>query len=687
MAGSATAHDRLKVFLSYSRHDMAVADRMVEALEEAGFAVTIDRRDLPYGEEWQAELADFIRTADTVVWLVSSASLQSRWCAWELGEVQRTNKRLMPVAIESVAPEALPEALGRIHLLPAEGAFDFERDLPKLATALNTDGAWLKDHTRLADRARQWLARDRSPALLLRGIALKDAQAWADRKPPGAPSLSDDISQILIASRLAQSRRQRTTIVGSIAAAIVGLGLAGVATWQWREADVQRVSAVANFNAAGKTIEQVATHIAITVEGSTSETDAFRAITETIAEALETLNASGSSSEAFPAADGYHYLGMLYESIGDLDAAVASHQASIAILEASPPSADGTSAASLSNQHTYIGDLLMLQGDAAAALARYETALNLDRSSEAGDFALSIAHRRVGEALNAVGDTAGALSHYRIALRFSLSFAKLIDDVRYLHYASVNYDGIGDVLRTKGDLAEAEASYTAALEIRKRIAAADTGVNYWRSDISESYGRIASVQAALGDHAAAIASLRAAVDTMTTLVALEPGKPQWRRILARHHEALGNTQVAGGDTVAALSNYETALSLRQLATVDGESDQDKTELARSLNDVARLLVVTGREETRDRLKALALSRQANELTGWKKAAYLETVAAAYADNGNFAEAALWQEKALEDPEFADGNTDAINRLTEYQEEAARHIEESSTAVPIQTSGR
>ena len=46
---------------------MAAADALVLALEGEDFEVTIDRRDLPYGEEWQKELADFIRASDTVV--------------------------------------------------------------------------------------------------------------------------------------------------------------------------------------------------------------------------------------------------------------------------------------------------------------------------------------------------------------------------------------------------------------------------------------------------------------------------------------------------------------------------------------------------------------------------------------------------------------------------------------------
>ena len=52
--------DAIRVFISYSRRDLNIAGRLVTALEDLGFQVTIDRRDLPYGEEWLKELSDFI---------------------------------------------------------------------------------------------------------------------------------------------------------------------------------------------------------------------------------------------------------------------------------------------------------------------------------------------------------------------------------------------------------------------------------------------------------------------------------------------------------------------------------------------------------------------------------------------------------------------------------------------------
>jgi hypothetical protein len=99
MAKAHPIASKLRVFISYSRRDHATADAVVEALGGRGFAVTIDRRDLPFGEKWQAELADFIRRSDTVVWRVSEPSIQSKWVNWELDEVSKLNKRLVPVMV------------------------------------------------------------------------------------------------------------------------------------------------------------------------------------------------------------------------------------------------------------------------------------------------------------------------------------------------------------------------------------------------------------------------------------------------------------------------------------------------------------------------------------------------------------------------------------------------------------
>src|SRR5262245_25958733 len=47
---------KLKVFISYSRKDLAFAQKIVAALETRGLTPKIDTRDLPKLEDWRTEL-------------------------------------------------------------------------------------------------------------------------------------------------------------------------------------------------------------------------------------------------------------------------------------------------------------------------------------------------------------------------------------------------------------------------------------------------------------------------------------------------------------------------------------------------------------------------------------------------------------------------------------------------------
>src|SRR5262245_20859953 len=123
------AEQSLKVFISYSRRDFDVANSLKEALERNGIQVLIDLRERPYGEEWQRELEDLIRQSDTVIWLLSQTSITSDWCNWEVGLVTSIKKRLVPVRIADIDVTNLPKAIGKIHILPAQGVFGFSEHL------------------------------------------------------------------------------------------------------------------------------------------------------------------------------------------------------------------------------------------------------------------------------------------------------------------------------------------------------------------------------------------------------------------------------------------------------------------------------------------------------------------------------------------------------------------------------
>jgi hypothetical protein len=123
-------------------------------LQANGFAINIDRRDLPYGEKWQQVLFEFIRDCDTVVFLVSDHSVASQWVTWELQKVTELKKRLVPVLLDRVPFERLPPAIGQVELLPKEGVLDLESHVASLVDALNTNRNWVMEATLLASRAR-----------------------------------------------------------------------------------------------------------------------------------------------------------------------------------------------------------------------------------------------------------------------------------------------------------------------------------------------------------------------------------------------------------------------------------------------------------------------------------------------------------------------------------------------------
>ncbi len=628
--------NRLRIFVSYARADMAATDRLVGSLESNGFNVFIDRRDLPYGEEWQTELADFIRASDTVVWLVSSASVELRWCNWELGEVQRLNKRLVPVAIEAVAPEALPEALGRIHLLPAEGAFALGQHLPALIHALNADRAWLKEHTRLAERARQWLGRDRSNALLLRGVALKDAQAWADSRPHAAPPPSDEVLDLLLASRRGQGRRQRLTVAVSLAAAIIGIGLAGLAYWQQQIAEEQQALAeqrrVQAEASEARAVEQqqeaeaqqaLAEQRRVQAEASEAraveqqqEAEAQRALaqrsearaTEQQKLAEERAAAEQAAKEEaqrnfetakdtvdgiiFDVAQGLRNIeGMRVESIRKILARVEAAMDELTRVAPDNLEVQHSRAAMLAN----FGDTYLSAGSLAGARESYEASLAItERLAEADpgntqwQHDLAVSHDHIGNVRSEQGDLAGALESYEAGLAIAARLAATDPgNAEWQRDLEVSHLHVGDIRRAQGDLAGALESYAASLPIAERLAANNPDNTEWQRDLALAHERIGAVHLMQADPAAALESFEKTLSITERLSSGDPDNVRWLRGVALAHNEIGDARQAQGDLEGARQSYEQSLTVRRhVATLDSEDPQGQIDVVAGLYKIA-----------------------------------------------------------------------------------------------------
>jgi TIR domain len=194
MAESTHQGDKLNVFISYSRGDLAFADQLDAALGLAGFETTIDRHGISPGEDWQTRLGGLIRDADTVIFVLSPSSARSKVCAWEAAEATRLGKRILPVLCRPLKSANPPPQLAKLNYIffyaelksPGSG---WGTGLVMLASALNTDIEWLREHTRYLQRATEWEAGEK-PAKknrLLSGPDIATAKAWAARRPKNAP--------------------------------------------------------------------------------------------------------------------------------------------------------------------------------------------------------------------------------------------------------------------------------------------------------------------------------------------------------------------------------------------------------------------------------------------------------------------------------------------------------------------
>ena len=230
----------VSVFISYSRVDIKAADLLSEQLRKRHFEPLIDRRDIPFGEEWKKELVDLIYQSEAVVVLLSRDSAQSEWVNWELDEAKRTGKKIIPVILSEMDDIGFPAVLRSIQHLPSTGVFNLEEHLEDLCQSLMMDRDWMKQSTQLLNLARQWHIHDRSKDRLLFGDALQFFEDSVRSRPSTTGRVAEEVLEFLTASGQAKSRRLRQWVLGSLVVAATAAAVAIFALFQRQTAIEQR---------------------------------------------------------------------------------------------------------------------------------------------------------------------------------------------------------------------------------------------------------------------------------------------------------------------------------------------------------------------------------------------------------------------------------------------------------------
>jgi tetratricopeptide (TPR) repeat protein len=236
--------------------------------------------------------------------------------------------------------------------------------------------------------------------------------------------------------------------------------------------------------------------------------------------------------------------------------------------------------------HCNLGVVMFHQGHIREAMAQYLEALRTNP-------AYADAHYNLGNALFQQGRTEEAMAEFREALRINPAHADA-------HY------NLGNALLQQGRAEEAMAQYRQALEIDPSDA--------------EAHGNLGVTLLQQGRMEEAIAELREAV-----------------RINPRYAEAhynLGNALLREGQTAGAITQIGKALEL-QPANLTIE------------NTLAWILATASQPSLRNGARAVQMAGQASQGSGGNNPGILRTLAAAYAEAGQFPNAVQTARKALQ----------------------------------------
>lgn len=120
------------IFMSYSRREVGFVDDLVSQLETKGHNVWLDYRTLVPGTPWADQIKAGLERSDTVLLVVSKASLASEYVELEWRHFLETNKRVILLVFEAVD---LPKELEKYEWVDFRG--NYKKALAELFSQLD----------------------------------------------------------------------------------------------------------------------------------------------------------------------------------------------------------------------------------------------------------------------------------------------------------------------------------------------------------------------------------------------------------------------------------------------------------------------------------------------------------------------------------------------------------------------
>ncbi len=450
------------VFISYSRKNSDFVHKLNLALTNAKRDVWVDWADIGRGQDWWHEIELGVDSSDTALIIVSENWLVSEICQRELEYIRKQNKRVFPIIYQRIEDDVAIRVKGTwmdqdweqrardnwkylrsVNWLFFDDPNTFDSVFQDLLAALDTDQAYVKNHTRYFVRATEWQQSHRNPSFLLEGEQVAAAEDWlkssVGKTPEPHPAHHEYIkaSQVAETARITRDKAREGLIRSFRKAAIVsGLGVIA-AIIVALVVGQQFIVAREEVTRAGATLQQVNLQV----------TEAINQEATAAAQATRAGNQVGTAVVE----QGQAVVAQQTSAAREASANQRVIEAGATLSPVAPTLAAVSTAINFANHQQ---DIALFLSDASLQIANGESADAIEIANEmVSDYPDEpLAYMGRGLILNSIGDLDAALADYSKAIELNPTY-----DLVYYNRAII--------YEKQGQLEEAVADYTKNLEL------------------------------------------------------------------------------------------------------------------------------------------------------------------------------------------------------------------------------
>lgn len=174
-------NNQTDIFISYNKNDIEFVKKLNFFLLSNGFTNWIEILDFLPGTDYKETRYLAIEKASCFIFILSKKSIKSDKSLKELEYALNLNKLIIPIQIENLENNALPEEIQKIYRLNFNKTdTDLELEKSKLINVLENDYNEIKLQKEILVKALNWERNDKEIKYLLRGFDLEQAHKWLE---------------------------------------------------------------------------------------------------------------------------------------------------------------------------------------------------------------------------------------------------------------------------------------------------------------------------------------------------------------------------------------------------------------------------------------------------------------------------------------------------------------------------